>query len=422
MAERMNAMDMHLDEDLIFGLAEGGLDAAARASAEAHLQNCAACRREVEAAAGYFKEIAGLEPVVAPANFLANVRARLPRQSPLRAFLDVFMRPLRLIPIQVALLTILGLTAISSYLYQRGGLNKEAGGLVSESPAQPPAESGAETVAGTPEPMPRSPASASESAERPAATASPKKSSQAPRPLRKQSRTVQALPEPKDAYAFGGRRAGNRAKAVPKAESESRSDESMRDSKSSFAQDRAAPASAPSYPTAPAPLPTPAPVSPKAEPPAPVAEMETAPAEKTRAAKEPEAKTAVKEKKLDAKGGSGKRELADTEYDEEAQATRAPGYSGAVGAAEPPEFIVRLAPGKRAGDAVSGLMAMGADSLSAGTAGDSGGKGMDYRFQIPASMRKDIAPYLERYGKVERTGPLPAAGSASSRIRIRFLY
>jgi hypothetical protein len=426
-------MDQHLDEEQIFGLAEGGLDASARAAAQAHLQGCAACRREVEIAAGYFKQIADLEPVKAPANFLANVRARLPRPSPWRAFLDAFIRPLRVIPLQVALLTILGLTAISSYLYQRGGLNQAAPTVISETAAERPVPTAESPALGKSEGY-AAPTEPSAAAPSPGAGASdvvapsPKKSSQAPRPLQKQMRPAQAPSDPEDAAASGSGLAGNRARAQP--ESESRSDESMRESDSPMALDRAkpAPASAPASPAppktdAPVARSAPAPASRQAAPPAPTVAMEPAPApeaaraEKPRAAREP----VVKEKKAEAKGRSSEELMADSKDKDAAPASRILGNAGAIGSAELPAFIVRLAPGKRIGDVVSGLKAMGADSLTAWTAGDSGGKGMDYQFRVPASMRKEIAPYLERYGKVEGAGPPPAAGSTPLRIRIRFL-
>lgn len=407
--------DDHLDEDAIFGLAEGGLEASVRAAAEAHLQGCAVCRREVEIAAGYFKEIAGLEPVMAPANFLANVRARLPRPSPLRAFLDVFMRPLRVIPMQVALLTILGLTAISSYLYQRGGLNQGPAGVLTETAAESVAETASESAVDADTETP--PEAISEVAsEKPDPRGGPpnapsksidplKKLSQAPRPMQKRARS----------------------EAMAKQESESRSDESPSESDQLYESDHDVPASAPASPQAT----DPAPISPsrQAAPSAPTVAAVPAPlaeparAEKPRAATEA-AKEAAKEKKAAGKGWSGDKAMSDSKDMDEDPATRVPGNAGGIGSAELPAFIVRLAPGKRIGDAVSGLKAMGADSLSARsarTAVDSGGKGMDYLFQVPASMRKDIAPYLERYGRVEGSGLLPAAGSAPSRIRIRFL-
>lgn len=422
MAEHMGDMDKHLDEDLIFGLAEGGLDAAARASAEAHLRNCAACRRELEAAAGYFKEIAGLEPVKAPANFLAHVRARLPRPSPFRAFLDVFMKPLRVIPMQVALLTILGLTAISSYLYQRGGLNKDAAGVISESPAEPAAELPADADVG---PAPAAPAERPESvAGNPAAA-----SERVYQSMKKAEPDLRATSALSRSQANGASRsrveAGSSAKKssqtlrhIPgqaqKGQAQSDQDEAMRESDSPIAPDRAASLRAP------------APASWQASPPAPSPEMEPGPArtEQPRAAKEAAKNDAVKEKKAEAKFGPVDK-IGDKSKDmEEVPDSQVPGNAGALGSAEPPAFTVSLAPGKRIGDAVSGLKAMGIDSLSARSArtgGEPGGGGIDYIFQAPASMRTEIAPYLERYGKVEVAGLPAAAGGASLRIRIRFL-
>ncbi|MEO7959119.1 MAG: zf-HC2 domain-containing protein, partial [Fibrobacteria bacterium] len=135
-------MDMHLDGDRICDLAEGALDPAQRAEAEAHVKGCADCRRELEAARAYLRDLSDLtavDPVKAPPNFLASVRARLPQPSPMKRLWDGFLRPFRVIPMQVALLTVLGLTAISSYLYQRGGLH-ESPSMVAVNPASADSE------------------------------------------------------------------------------------------------------------------------------------------------------------------------------------------------------------------------------------------------------------------------------------------
>jgi hypothetical protein len=95
--------------------------------------------------------MSGLEQVKAPANFLANVRARLPQPSPWKRALMGLMRPWRAIPLQIAVLTVLGITVITAYLYQNGG-------VVSETSRAPIA--GYEAIPPAPSPEPAVPAPA----------------------------------------------------------------------------------------------------------------------------------------------------------------------------------------------------------------------------------------------------------------------
>jgi hypothetical protein len=116
-------MDKHLDSDQFCDYAENALDAMARTKADAHLQGCAECRRELEVTASYFQAIGDLEPVRAPANFLVKVRARIEKPSRWKALWAGLATPWRSIPAQLALLTILGITILTAYLHQNGGLN-----------------------------------------------------------------------------------------------------------------------------------------------------------------------------------------------------------------------------------------------------------------------------------------------------------
>ena len=146
-------MDKHLTGDILSDYAEGLLDGPARATADAHLHSCAECRRELAVVSAYFKEMSGLEPARAPADFLAKVRARLPQEPTWRRALAAALRPLRVIPVQLALATLLGVTAVTVYV-QQGGPDA---GMRSEIPAAQPASPAAApspvpTVAAGPEP------------------------------------------------------------------------------------------------------------------------------------------------------------------------------------------------------------------------------------------------------------------------------
>jgi len=97
---------------------------------------------------------------------------------------------------------------------------------------------------------------------------------------------------------------------------------------------------------------------------------------------------------------------------------RAPGGAGSgvlaakkSAPAELPGFTLRLKSDKEKGtaDILSGLKAMGAVNVSAPRTGDG-----RYVFRVPPSMLKEIDPYLERYGNVERMGSLPGSPSGES--------
>lgn len=113
-------MDKHLDAETLSDYAEGLLEARARAAAEGHLAGCADCRRELAAVQAYFRDLSGLDPVRAPADFLAKVRARLPRPSPWRRAWAAIATPLRPIPLPIAVGLIIGVTAITVYMKEGG--------------------------------------------------------------------------------------------------------------------------------------------------------------------------------------------------------------------------------------------------------------------------------------------------------------
>lgn len=138
-------MDKHLDPGIAGDYAEGILDPAARAAADAHLRGCEDCRREVAAAAAYFRDMSSLEPIKAPADFLANVRARLTGESPWRRALSAVLRPLRVVPVQLALATLIGVTAVTVYV-QKGGLERESVTVMEEARPSAPASPAMQTA------------------------------------------------------------------------------------------------------------------------------------------------------------------------------------------------------------------------------------------------------------------------------------
>lgn len=184
-------MDKHLDPGMAGDYAEGILDPAARAIADAHLQGCADCRREVAAASAYFRDMSSLEPIQAPADFLAKVRARLPGEAPWRRALSAVLRPLRVVPVQLALATLIGITAVIVYV-QQGGLAPESV-VISEdarptaaapaSPAMEPAPASAPAQSAPADITPASPEPVSKLLEKEAARFDARKS--APRPVAK---------------------------------------------------------------------------------------------------------------------------------------------------------------------------------------------------------------------------------------------
>jgi hypothetical protein len=137
-------MDKHLDAEALGDYAEGVPDARARAAMEAHLAGCARCRGDLAAIQAYFRGMADLEPARAPADFLAKVRARLPRPSPwARAWAALFL-PFRSIPVPIAVGLIIGVTAITVYMRQGGPATR------TEVPAPPPAPSSAAPSSASP--------------------------------------------------------------------------------------------------------------------------------------------------------------------------------------------------------------------------------------------------------------------------------
>jgi hypothetical protein len=102
--------DRHLDGDALCDYAEGLLAPGARREADAHLDGCADCRRELEAVGGYFREMAALPTLKAPEKFLTRVHARIDRASPWKRMLAFLSSP-RLLPVPLAVLVVAGVGA-----------------------------------------------------------------------------------------------------------------------------------------------------------------------------------------------------------------------------------------------------------------------------------------------------------------------
>ncbi|MDB5106691.1 MAG: hypothetical protein JWP91_4380 [Fibrobacteres bacterium] len=371
--------DMHLDGDRICDLAEGAMGAAERAIAETHLQGCAACRREVEAAKGYFREMKSLEPVKAPANFLANVRARLPAPSPWRRLVSAISRPLRAIPLQIAVLTVIGITAISSYLYQRGGILETdrpvPGAVTRKMESAAPIASLAPESGSLKDGDIRTP--------EPPGKKSPGYSKDGPQSRSQAGAALKLAPAPVP-----------RHEAEPSAKSdESAPSKAKAPEANSIAPARMAEAPVPGQPTyilsgavrdedA---------LAGAASSHADAAQRGRLAAGENREAVEPEKK-------------------AEARMADEAATDRKDAES-------PPGYMVRLRNPKDTAAILAGLKAMGAEVVSAPHEEEP-----RYLLRLPPSAFSGIGPYLERYGKVERQGPFPSAPTgASSPLYFRML-
>jgi hypothetical protein len=150
-------MDKHLDGDMLCDYAEGAMAPEARLAAEAHLQGCADCRRELEAVRGYFTNMAGfaaLEPEPAPRDFLAKVRARLPQPSPWKTAFGKWLFPWKLVPAQIIGLCMLGVTGLLLYR-MKDRVESAPAPVAAIAPAPSPEEPSAKEPAAPPEPEPK---------------------------------------------------------------------------------------------------------------------------------------------------------------------------------------------------------------------------------------------------------------------------
>ena len=113
----------HLSGDQLSDLAEGIATALEKNAYDIHLNQCTRCQNELSVLKSYFQDIHALPTTPAPANFLSNVRARIEKPSVWKNFLAQLLVMRKWVPAQIALLTLLGVGIVTTYLYQgRGNL------------------------------------------------------------------------------------------------------------------------------------------------------------------------------------------------------------------------------------------------------------------------------------------------------------
>jgi hypothetical protein len=436
--EGMDGKNAHLEGNTLCDYAEGALDAHAHAAAEAHLRECPDCLRELKAVRAYFREISDLEPVQAPPNFLANVRARLPQPSPWASIVGAMMRPWRAVPMSIAGLTILGVAIISLYVQQRGGITETS---VAMAPARPEASA--------PSPEPKAPVplpaeqSAAEGTSGQGAAAPP-----APEPRPADDSPTMRHEEPKaaasgasgaDAESRGlGSRPPRQVARLAKGSASGANEAALR---------RLAP---PAERLADA-KPTPMPVAPASKPgkmslesddfaPAPPAAAPQVAADPDRGVREDKAKkdagyadeAAAMDELASAKEERAEREAAPVfaqaapakKAKSSAHASRSPAPAlseeapAPAGAAAPPHPSFTLKPRnvKDTSAVLSGLKAMGAEILPAAA-----GSGATHRLRVPRSMLPEIRPYLIRYGEADEDGAAAADEDGMPIVSLRFI-
>lgn len=372
-------MDRHLEADSLNDYAEGLLDASARAAADAHLAACPECRRELSAVSAYFRELAGLESVRAPADFLAKVRTRLPRTSPWKRAFSLLPAFLRAVPMPIAAAMILGVTAITVFIRQ--------GGLEEPRTAPAPLADGPEAGGNrAPGPEAGMPPSAAKRVPRSDAPAVAENEADASAP---QAETTRPAPAANPRYKKAERRA---SESVPDAEPPSAGDGAGKPEPPLARDlDRAGEASMPA--PAAAFRARPSSVAPPAVPPAPSA-----------ADAEGSAPTTA------GKAPAKERETDRGEPEAQAQA-RAEGSPGGI--------VLAL---RRAADTatiLTGLRNMGVEVAGLPASAGAGSRERRYRLSAPPSMAEGILPYLERYGAVrDGRGGHPGKGSSILELRI----
>lgn len=151
--------DRHLDGDALCDYAEGLLAPGARRDADAHLNGCADCRRELDAVGGYFREMAALPVLKAPERFLTRVHARIDRSSPWKRLLGMLSSP-RLLPVPLAVLVVAGVGAYLAIVSRDLAGAPQAGSQPArqeERLATIPSPAAAETRQAEPKPKPEIP-------------------------------------------------------------------------------------------------------------------------------------------------------------------------------------------------------------------------------------------------------------------------
>jgi hypothetical protein len=337
------------------------------------------------------------------------------------------MKPWRAVPLQIAVLTVLGVTAITAYLYERGGLAETSVMQAPAPSATPEAASGAEK-----------PEEAKEERFDKDAGAADKKLILLGKKYAPESPASGSAAEPK-ARPMGGRQAEIPARDEMVAAK-------AKTAKQSASRAASKPTTAPSSPAPAAPMlqAPPATDAPPQANPQVVAEIRhraRAPAEaaaQPKSAAPPESdalfmaeaspaakRDAFRSEAFESESQvSGNMAPARRENDGAGLAAapskgRAKAETAEVPARQPAQdtagFTVQARNAKDTTALLSGLKAMGVE-IQTREPGEPG----RYVLRVPASMLKDILPYLERYGKSARQGASPATAPESPvRVRLR---
>jgi hypothetical protein len=398
----------HLDGNMLCDYAEGALDAHAHAAAESHLRECQDCLRELKAVRTYFRGISDLEPVKAPPNFLANVRARLPQPSPWASIAGALMRPWRAVPMSIAGLTILGVAVISLYVQQRGGITETSLTMTPVSP-QAPAE-----PALVPHPASASPSKRDEDAKAAVSNADDAKSREAVSPPAERvvGLAKHAPHERNDAALKRFQPPAERlADAAPKPEASASKTEPAATSDRGEREDKARKDAG--YADEAAAMDGIA--SAKEERPA-------APAQKALG------NVAADSRATPAAAGAGAPILSQVAPAKKAKsaalASRSPAPLPSYEPSAPPgqsaspypAFTLKPRNIKDTSAILSGLKAMGAEILPAGE-----GPGATHTLRVPRSMLPEILPYLSRYGAANRDGAALPEADGRADVSLRFI-
>jgi hypothetical protein len=384
----------HLDGNALCDYAEGALDAHAHAAAEAHLRDCPDCLRELKAVRAYFRELSDLEPVKAPPNFLANVRARLPQPSPWASVFGTLMRPWRAVPVSIAGLTILGVAIISLYVQQRGGITETSVALApasaqapeAQAPAQHEAERQAPAPSASEPPAPREEKRKADRFERMAKDDAPAKPSAAP-PM------PPAGPSPKAAAGASGT---SRQAALEYSSSPALADREGWDRKGAEYADEAGNRDEMA-----------AAKEERMDRPA------AAPAEKILGNASPDSRETA-----DA-AGSGVTSLAKAAPMKKAKSlapAARPPVPARQSAPAHPAFAVKPRNIQDTTAILSGLRAMGAEILPW-----NGGTEPGHLLRVPPSMIPELRPYLDRYGSTTQEGSAGPASGGQETVSLRFI-
>ncbi len=135
-------MTCHDARTQLSALLDDALSAPEHRALEAHLAECAECRRELEELRGTVTLLGRLPPVHAPAGFVDRVMGEAYRPPWPRRLLDALFRPLRVkLPLEAAAVLLVGVSAL--YVYQHAPevqhVARQGTPALPMAPAQPPA-------------------------------------------------------------------------------------------------------------------------------------------------------------------------------------------------------------------------------------------------------------------------------------------